>query len=241
MINEQEIYQKLLNGTPLAKLAKENHVGLLKIREIRDKYNIPKNKRFLHKALEYPNFIDLFKEIYNNSNSTQDVIEKLSDHPLFETNSKRVKLHRYYELRDYLNLPTKMPEINYNNKYDRIKGYIIRNTKFSAKRRGLDFDLTYEDIELPEYCPLLGIKLTYFDESNGNDYSHASLDRIDNSKGYIKGNVWVISKLANAMKNCATFDQLNVFCENISKLNSYYKVHGTLGSITDVFDVSIIK
>jgi hypothetical protein len=34
----------------------------------------------------------------------------------------------------------------------------------------------------------------------------------------ILSNIWVISRLANSMKNSATFYQLEKFCENISKV-----------------------
>lgn len=40
-----------------------------------------------------------------------------------------------------------------------------------------------------------------------------SVDRIDSGKGYIKGNVWVISRKANVMKNNATFKELKEFAE----------------------------
>ena len=39
--------------------------------------------------------------------------------------------------------------------------------------------------------------------------------RIDNTKGYIKGNVWVISKKANLMKSSATLEELQTFCKNV--------------------------
>jgi len=34
------------------------------------------------------------------------------------------------------------------------------------------------------------------------------LDRIDNNKGYIKDNVWVISRKANTIKNNASLEEL---------------------------------
>lgn len=128
-----------------------------------------------------------------------------------------------------------MPENDYKNKYDRIRGYIIRNSKFMAKRRNIYFNLKYTDFELPEVCPILGLKLEYGAGVNGNAPQHATLDRIDNSKGYIPGNVMIISRLANAMKNASSFENLQNFIENYSLLINYLNEHGTLGNITDIF------
>lgn len=128
-----------------------------------------------------------------------------------------------------------MEEKTYNTKYDRIKGYIIRNSKFMSKRRNIEFDITIDDFELPKYCPILGIELEYGSGNDGNSIQHATLDRIDNTKGYIKGNVMIISRLANAMKNQATFSQLELFNKNYGLLLNYIKEHGTLGNITDMF------
>jgi len=37
------------------------------------------------------------------------------------------------------------------------------------------------------------------------------------------------------MKNQANFKQLQLFINNQQKILNYYKNHGTLGSITDIF------
>lgn len=138
--------------------------------------------------------------------------------------------------RKNLGIPASVRQSKYINLSERIKGYMIRNSKFSAKRRNLEFNIDVRDIQLPEYCPILNIKLYYnFEKRDFNSFNHASLDRIDNSKGYIKGNIMVISRLANAMKNEASFEQLDTFTKNIKILTDYYKDQGALGSITDVF------
>lgn len=128
-----------------------------------------------------------------------------------------------------------MPENKYESEYDRIKGYIIRNSKYMAKRRGIYFNITYKDFELPKFCPILGIELEYGSGHDGNSSQHATLDRIDNSKGYIPGNIMIISRLANAMKNSSNFQQLKQFITNYSLLINYIDNHGTLGNITDIF------
>lgn len=95
--------------------------------------------------------------------------------------------------------------------------------KNRAKRTNIEFNITIEDIVIPEMCPILEIP---FIKGTKNNYKYTySLDRIDNSKGYIKGNIQVISMMANIMKNSATVEELEKFCENIPK---YLKQIGKL-------------
>lgn len=137
-------------------------------------------------------------------------------------------------LRNRAALPPNWIKRKYETEYDKVRGYMIRNVKYSANRRNLEFNLDFSDLELPEHCPLLNIKLEYANEGDSNSYNHATVDRIDNSKGYIKGNVIVVSRLANNMKNEASFDQLLLFYTNISRLIDIYKTQGALGNITDI-------
>ena len=96
-----------------------------------------------------------------------------------------------------------------------IKQKLLERARERAKKRNLEINITVDDIELPEVCPILGIPLKPGDQYNYLD--SYSLDRIDNSKGYIKGNIKVISTLANMMKNCASKEQLLTFVKTIPK------------------------
>lgn len=90
---------------------------------------------------------------------------------------------------------------------------LLNNCKKRAIEKNLEFNLELSDIIIPEKCPILEIPIF---TGTKNDYSTSpSIDRIDNKKGYVKGNIKVISMLANTMKNSATKEQLLLFCKNI--------------------------
>lgn len=90
--------------------------------------------------------------------------------------------------------------------------------KQSAKQRGLAFSIEKEDIFIPEFCPYLGVRLTNI-KGGGRSGTNISLDRIDNTKGYIKGNVQVISSKANYMKRDASIQELLDFARGILEMH----------------------
>jgi hypothetical protein len=82
---------------------------------------------------------------------------------------------------------------------------LLTRAKKSAKERGLAFDLDIGDIQVPDVCPVLKVPMEY-----KTPYA-PSVDRIDSSKGYIKGNIQVMSWKANTMKSSATAEELKSF------------------------------
>ena len=101
------------------------------------------------------------------------------------------------------------------NNEDAYKKYIIRSAKRRALSQGIPFDIDYTDISIPEYCPLLGIKLNkHVGEGKLHDDS-PSLDKIIPELGYIRGNVWVISSKANRIKSNATIELLDLLVKNL--------------------------
>lgn len=87
----------------------------------------------------------------------------------------------------------------------------------------MEFNIQPSDIIIPEVCPYLNTPITNI-RSSGYIPTNASVDRIDNSKGYIKGNIQVISRKANTMKSNATLDELEIFAFNILKLHSLAEI-----------------
>jgi hypothetical protein len=92
--------------------------------------------------------------------------------------------------------------------------YILTRTRFRAKKHKLDFTIDETDINIPDTCPVLGIPIYTINDlhlKRGPKFNSLSIDRIDNSKGYIKGNIRIMSHKANVMKNSATPEELLQF------------------------------
>jgi len=123
--------------------------------------------------------------------------------------------HRFTILRRRVDLAfkKKITAASTESRRRNFKRILLYNAEKRAKQLNLEFNLTPEDIFIPEICPILECPLK-FGTKNNYDYS-PSLDRIDNTRGYIKGNVRVISKKANTMKSNATLEELVKFSRNI--------------------------
>ena len=111
---------------------------------------------------------------------------------------------------------------NYKKYYGKYPDrFLLKAAKARAKKSGLDFNLTLEDISIPDLCPVLKIPLRRNTEKN-NTASHnsPSLDRINPNLGYIKGNVRVISHRANSLKSNATLEEIEFILEDIRLLSN---------------------
>ena len=95
---------------------------------------------------------------------------------------------------------------------------MLERAKSRAKKNNLPFNLELNDIIIPERCPLLGIKIESTEVRNSPN--NPSLDKIIPEKGYIKGNVWVISNRANTLKNDASLQELELLVENLKCFSS---------------------
>lgn len=77
--------------------------------------------------------------------------------------------------------------------------HLWQGAKRRAEAKGLEFNISVDDVHIPDVCPLLGAEIVVGGSRETLD-SAPALDRIDNAKGYVKGNVWVISHRANSSK-----------------------------------------
>jgi len=89
-----------------------------------------------------------------------------------------------------------------------LRQRMLDSARKRARDKGLECNLTKEDIVVPTHCPVLGIELKVARGAANASPNSPSLDRIDNSLGYVRGNIIVMSFRANTLKNNATADEL---------------------------------
>lgn len=86
--------------------------------------------------------------------------------------------------------------------------YSTMREKFRNKQKNTnkhEFTIEFSDLTFPTHCPALGIELDYF--ANARAENSPSFDRLNPSKGYVKGNVTIISWRANRIKNDGTAEE----------------------------------
>ena len=88
--------------------------------------------------------------------------------------------------------------------YEGIKVSWFKAFEKSAIDRGLDFDITIEDVwsvfaEQDFVCALTGWPIGWI-ENGHHQASTASIDRIDSTEGYVRDNIQIVHKHVNMMK-----------------------------------------
>ena len=130
-----------------------------------------------------------------------------------KTNKKYVeKYHSDEDFRKHRNEISRKSNAKIRKLYpERMMLYSCKNR---AKKKGWEFNIDESDIHIPKYCPILNIELIPGGMGK-QSFNSPSIDRIDSNKGYIKGNVRIISLRANMMKNDADLQELEEFCKNV--------------------------
>lgn len=108
--------------------------------------------------------------------------------------------------------------------YSRVGVAYVKDLRHGAKRRGIThpvLDTTLEHLQyldslITEKCPLSGLPLT-FPKHSRDRRATASLDRIDATQGYVRGNVRWVHKDINRLKWDLTDEVFLSFVRDIAK------------------------
>lgn len=98
-----------------------------------------------------------------------------------------------------------------------IAKLLLYSARYRAAKFEISFNLTIEDIKIPKTCPILGIEL--FAGAKCSSNNSPTIDRVNPSEGYVKGNIAVISRKANDLKGDGTADQHRRIANCINKFN----------------------
>lgn len=114
--------------------------------------------------------------------------------------------------------------IRYKQKRDDVyPRFYFEEVKLRAKNRNMKFNITHKYIKelflkQNKMCNLTGNPIvfaqTHHERRKG--LNTASLDRIDSTKGYIKGNVQIVHKHINIMKLNLSLDDFKNFCIKVA-------------------------
>ena len=122
------------------------------------------------------------------------------------TRESRMAAHRAsarsrYKQKDIAAIKAKRIAVERKN----VAHAMLLHLRSRAKKFGIECTITEADLVVPEICPVLGFVMVR--RGPIRDMS-PSVDRIDNTKGYVPGNVVVVSYRANRLKSNATVEEL---------------------------------
>ena len=107
-----------------------------------------------------------------------------------------------------------------HGKSNNIEYQIFHSAKYRAKKFGMKFDIELTDINIPDFCPILDLKLdkrTFKNSNRKPSDNSPALDRINSSLGYVKKNIEVISYRANSIKNDGTIIEHELIAKFLEK------------------------
>ena len=96
---------------------------------------------------------------------------------------------------------------------------LVESARQRARKFNLPFTLKVQDLReiITTHCPVFDFKFEINKQNTKNNWETSpSLDRVVPSKGYVKGNIIIVSLLANSIKSSATPTQ-------ILKVGNFYK------------------
>lgn len=96
----------------------------------------------------------------------------------------------------------------------------------NATKRGLEFNLTLADMRRlmrRKYCAYTGIQFSY------TEANHMTLERMDRTIGYVKGNVVPVCNFANQLKNAIVEDSNSLYFMSDKQLKMFISTALSIG------------
>lgn len=106
---------------------------------------------------------------------------------------------------------------------------MLSSARSRAKEKNLPFDIDLDyvrlivgkDAEFASHCQIFPKIALDWSCNRGNGPralpNSPSIDRIDPTRGYVKGNIWIVCHRANAIKSNATHEELKLLTKAVGK------------------------
>jgi len=114
-------------------------------------------------------------------------------------------------------------EGTFKNKYggSPARNALVSNYRLEARKRGLPFELTHEQcehlfLEKCFYCKVPPSQSASFGHRRQYTIVHNGIDRVDNTKGYLLGNVVPCCKTCNSAKGTLSLSDFKKWIAKIS-------------------------
>ncbi|CAB4196923.1 hypothetical protein UFOVP1290_443 [uncultured Caudovirales phage] len=159
-------------------------------------YSLKKKKEISEKAkILYNNNREKIlqeRKAYYSNNRDKCLLKNKEDYINNKEKYLKYKKEYYSDHRDFYS------DLEKKNRKENPKKYMWKAAKKRAKEKNLPFNISIDDIVIPDICPILGLTLE-FGSIEHRDNS-PSLDKIIPELGYVVGNIKVISFKANTLK-----------------------------------------
>ena len=153
----------------------------------------------------------ILKEYYkNNIHDIKKYVKEYRKNK-FEKIKKRKKNY-------YLKNCEEIKKASQKRRCDNPKKELLRHAKKRAKKYNLPFNITENDFEIPDVCPVLEIPIKPGIGKHHIQPDSPTLDRVIPELGYVKGNIIIISNKANIIKSNATPKEIITVGEFYKKL-----------------------
>lgn len=158
------------------------------------------------------------KQYYQNNTEKRKQYYQSNVEAIKEYRKQYRQNNKTYSKEYYQNNADKIKERSREYNKDNPEKKMLNTAKKRAKQKNVPFNINEEDVVVPSICPILGIPLERGLGKKVPQPNSPSLDRIVPEKGYVKGNVIVISQRANMIKSNATPEEIIAVGEFYKKL-----------------------
>ena len=115
------------------------------------------------------------------------------------------KLKESNKIKDHIHLLKK--------RINGIKARCIKKNMYFDENINIDFLINLYNNQ-NGLCAISGIKMTHY-HNKGRCFTNLSIDRLDNTKGYLIDNIQLVCMAVNQMKSDLNEEELVYFCKNI--------------------------